>query len=286
MRYDQQRNLLFNTAFMAFYDDFSKPMKQKMRLLVFLLAAGLTASSFAFAFSYLVSAWDTVSNRVAPRQFSVSGEGKVAVAPDIAMVIAGVLTQAEKVGEAQSDNTKKSNAVIAFLKAQGIAEKDIKTIGYTISPQYQYFTSPPCSSFPCPPQRTAQITGYEVRHTIEIKIRDFAKTDAILDGVVVQGANEFGSVNFAVDDPERVLAEARAQAIQDAEKKARILAKTLGVRLDRTVGFFEGSDPVRAYALAGKGGFGGDGLSASQALEVAPGEQEVRSIVTITYEFR
>lgn len=271
---------------MPFYEDFSKPMKRRTHLLVFLLLAGLVVSSFAFALSYAVSAWDTASNRIGPRQFSVSGEGKVAVKPDIATVDAGVLTQAVNIGAAQADNTKKSNAVLAFLKQQGIAEKDIKTIGYTISPQYQYFISPPCISFPCPPQRPPQISGYEVRHTIEIKVRDFAKTDAVLDGVVAQGANEVGSVSFGVDNPEQARAEARAQAIRDAEGKARTLAKALGVRLGRTTGFFEGSDPVRAYALQAKGGFGGDGVLASQVPEIAPGEQEIRSTVTITYEFR
>lgn len=271
---------------MPFYEDFSKPMKQKIHLLAFLLAAGLTASSFAFALSYAVSIWDTVSNRVATRQFSVSGEGKVAVKPDIATITAGVLTQAGKIGEAQDENTEKSNAVMAFLKQHGIEEKDIKTIGYAISPQYQYFTSPPCLSFPCPPQRPPQITGYEVRHTIEIKIRDFAKADLVLDGVVDAGANEVASLIFSVDNPEQARAEARTQAIQDAEKKARMLARSLGVRLGRPTGFFEGTDPVRAYALAGKGGFGGDGVSASQTPEVAPGEQEIRSVITITYEFR
>lgn len=271
---------------MPFYDDFSKPMKRQMHLLSFLLLAGLMISSFAFALFYIVSAWDMASNHVAPRQFSVSGEGKVAVKPDVATITAGVVTRAAKIAEAQAENSKKSNALLAFLRTQGIPEKDMKTVGYNISPQYQYFTNPPCVSFPCPPQRPSEIIGYEVRHTAEIKIRDFAKTDAILEGVVAQGANEVGSVSFGVDDPEKPRAEARAQAITDAEDKARVLARSLGVRLGRTIGFSEGSDPIRAYALIGKGEFGGDGVLASQAPEVAPGEQEIRSTVTITYEFR
>lgn len=274
---------------MSLYDDFSKPMKEQAHTLALLLLVGLVASSFAFAVSYAVSAWDTASNRIAPRQFTVTGEGKVAVKPDLAMVTAGVVTQAEKIGAAQADNTKKSNAVMAFLKAQGIAEKDLKTVGYNISPQYQYFNSPPCVSFPCPPQRPPEITGYEVRHTIQIKIRDFAKTDAVLDGVVTQGANEVGSVSFTVDEPEKARADARAEAIADAEEKARVLARSLGVRLGRATGFFEsgGPGPVSLFSIDGKGGgFGGAAERAASAPEVAPGEQEIQSMVTITYEFR
>ncbi|OGZ96671.1 MAG: hypothetical protein A3J10_02065 [Candidatus Sungbacteria bacterium RIFCSPLOWO2_02_FULL_54_10] len=274
---------------MFFSNDMSPQMKGRAQMLGMLLLAGLVLSSFAFAISYAVDAWDTAANRVAPRQFSVTGEGKVAVKPDLAVVTAGVVTQAAKIGETQADNAKKSNAVLAFIKQQGVQEKDIKTIGYTISPRYEYYNSPPCVSFPCPPQRPPEITGYEVRHTMEIKIRDFTKTDAILDGVVAAGANEVGSVSFTVDDPEKPRADARAEAIANAEEKARVLARSLGVRLGRATGFFEngGGYPMPMYAIDGKGGgFGGAMEAPSRAPEIAPGQQEIQSLVTITYEFR
>ena len=264
-------------------------MQNHARILSFLLLAGLAASSFAFALSYVVSAWDTASNHIAARQITVTGEGKMAVMPDLATVTAGIMTQAAKIGEAQGENAKKSNAILAFFKEQGIEEKDIKTTGYHISPQYEYFNNPSCTGFPCPPQRPPKISGYEVRHTMEIKIRDFTKTDAILDGVVTAGANEVGSVSFTVDDPEKPRAEARAEAIADAEEKARVLAKSLGVRLGRVAGFYESGfgGPAPIFAIEGKGGgYGGDTALSSRAPEVAPGEQEIKSFVSITYEFR
>lgn len=272
---------------MMFYNDFSARMKGYTRGLMFLLLVGLTLSSFAFAIFYLASADDITDNRIAPRQFTVTGEGKVAIKPDLAMVTVGVLTQAEKIGTAQADNTKKSNAVMTFLKQQGIAEKDIKTVGYNISPRYEYFPTPVCITFPCPPQRPPEITGYEVRHTIQVKIRDFAKTDVVLDGVVTQGANEVGSVSFTVDDPEKARTEARAEAIADAEKKARALARSLGVHLGRATGFYEsgGGVPMPMYGIDGKG-FGGAMESRSATPQVAPGEQEIQIMVNINYEFR
>lgn len=274
---------------MHFYNDFSPRMQGYTRWLAVILLTGLALSSFAFAVYYLASTADITENRIAPRQFTVTGEGKVAVKPDLAMVTVGVLTQAEKIGTAQTDNTKKSNAVMAFLRSQGIDEKDIKTAGYNISPRYEYYNSPPCMSFPCPPQRPPEITGYEVRHSIQVKIRDFAKTDAVLDGVVAQGANEVGSVSFTVDDPEKARAEARAEAIADAEEKARIIAKSLGVRLGRAAGFYEsgGGMPVPMYGIDGKGGgFGGAMEARPAAPEVAPGEQEITVSVNINYEFK
>lgn len=268
---------------MMLYKEFSSGMQRYARALALVLLAGLAASSLAFALSYFVSAWDTASNRTSPRQLSVSGEGKVAVRPDIAVFTAGVLTQAKKVGEAQTENSRRSNAVIDFLKKQGVEEKDMKTLGYFIQPQYG--ESPVCLSFPCPPRRPPEITGYEVRHTLEIRVRKLDQTDVLLEGVVTAGANEIGSISFRVDDDEAVKAEARKKAIEDAEHQAKKLARDLGVRLGRVVGFSESGAGFPLFAQALKGGFGGD-VASAPAPEIAPGEQEIRSIVTITYEFR
>ena len=263
-----------------FYQDLSPQWRKYVQALLVILLVGLVASSFAFAFSYAVSAWVVGRTAVAPRQISVQGEGKVAVQPDITIFTAGVVRQAQRVGDAQKENTERSNAIIAFLKKQGVSEKDIKTVGYSISPQYDFGEPRPLSRQP------PTIVGYEVRHTFEMKVRDLGKADTLLGGVVGAGANEVGSIRFSVDDEEKAKAEARKLAIEDAEKKARILAKDLGVRLTRVAGFFESGEggPVPFFAAAQKGGFGGDITPA--APEVAPGEQEIRSTVTITYEFR
>lgn len=271
---------------MNFYNDLSPLWRKYLQALAMLLLAGLVASSFAFAFSYAVSAWVAASTRITPRQISVQGEGKVAVRPDIAVFTAGVLTQAGKVGDAQKENTERSNAVLAFLKKQGIAEKDIKTVSYSINPQYQYFDSLPCLGVrPCPPRPSPEIVSYDVRHTLEVKVRDLEKVDELLEGVVAAGANEVGSISFRVDDDEAVKAEARKMAIEDAENKAKKLARDLDVRLGRVTGFFESGAGFPVFAQSLKGGFGGDVISAP-APSVEPGEQEIRSVVTITYEFR
>lgn len=269
------------------FNSIASAMKKYGDTIGVLFLIGLTLSSFAFAFSYAVSAWRELGNVSGSRQLSASGEGKVAIKPDIATVNAGALTEAKKIGDAQAENTRKSNAVLEFLKQNSIEEKDIKTAGYSIYPQYQYFDQPPCFASPCPPRRPPEIVSYQVRHTLEIKIRDLGKVDMILAGVVAHGANEVGSITFGVDDEKKVMAEARKKAIEDAEEKARVLARDLGVRLARKTGFSEsgGGIPIfsRFEALGKGGGFGGDAVPAPQ---VAPGEQEIRSQVTITYEFR
>lgn len=267
------------------YQDFSVSIQKYVRGIALLLLAGLTASSFAFALYYMVSAREVARSHISILQIAVSGEGKVSMKPDIARVRATVTTQGKKVGDAQLQNSTRSNAVMDFLKSQGIAEKDIKTTNYGIMPQYQYAINQPCTLDGCPPQRPPTIVSYDVRHTIEVKIRDLKKVDAVLEGVVTSGANEVDGLQFGIDDEELIKATARKEAIQDAEKKALVLARDLGIRLKRIVSFSESGEGVPIYQYAMKASFDG-AESAPSAPQVAPGEQEVRSAVTITYEFR
>lgn len=266
-------------------ENMPQSIQRPVGYLIILLIIGLVLSAFAFAFSYFVTGWKAATDTEIPRQISVSGKGKVAVKPDIATFAAAVVTQSAKVKDAQDENAKSSNDIIAFVKANGVEEKDLKTVGYNIIPQYRYDTRPCVQIYPNPcTQNPPKIVSYEVRSSLEIKVRDLGKIDDLLSGVVSAGANEVGSVVFSVDDEEKVLAEARKLAIEDAREKAEVLAKDLGVRLTRIVVFSESGGmpyPVRFEAL-GKGG-GGDFTPTPQ---IEPGEQEIQSFVNVVYEFR
>ncbi len=225
-----------------------------------------------------------------PRQLAVAGEGKTTVKPDVAVFTASVVTQAAKVKDAQAENTRKSNTIVDFLKKQGVDEKDIKTTEYNIYPQYSSSYPPlPCVfPGPCPVTtvRPPEITSYQVRQTIQIKVRDLAKADDLLSGVVSAGTNEVGSLTFKVDDPEVARAAARKKAIDNAMVKAQTLANDLGVRLKKIVAYTdESANYPQPYMVNGLGAR----MEASPAApgpQVQPGEQEVTANVTIVYEFR
>lgn len=269
------------------YYDLPPEGKRIVHVLGLIFLAGLTLSSFAFAYSYVVSAHIAERASASSRQISVSGEGKISLRPDTAVFDASVVTQAKRVSDAQRQNSQRSNVIIDLLKQRGVAEKDIKTITYTISPQYQYYTNRPCMTESCPPQRPPEIVGYEVRNTIEIKVRDLAKTDALLEDVASAGANEISSLSFRVDDEDAAKVKARTKAIADAQMKASALARDLGVRLGRIVGYYDDQNgppqPVGVYA--GPQMLKADAIG-SAAPHVQPGEQEIRASITITYEFR
>lgn len=200
-----------------------------------------------------------------------SGQGKATIAPDIAEVSLTVFSEGADVKRSQDDNTKKMNAIIAFLDAQEVAKKDRTTSQYTISPQYDYV------------QSGRRFRGYEIRQTLNVKIRDFAKISTILNQAVTLGANEVGNLNFTVEDKDEVLTKARDEAIAKAKAKAETLAQALGIKLGRIVGFSEGGSPApeplyfRTEAL----GVGGGGDSSPN---IEAGQNEFVSNVTLTYQ--
>src|SRR3989344_2272916 len=162
---------------MHIYQELSESQKVYVRrvFLVFFTLAGL----FVFVYTgYYASLWKQVKRADRePFQISVSGEGKVAAKPDVAMLSATVWTEKIALKDAQKENSETSQKVVNFLKSSGVAEKDIRTSYYNISPQYQYTD---CSRVqieiypprPCPPLDKPKIIGYQVTNIYKIKVRD------------------------------------------------------------------------------------------------------------------
>src|SRR3989344_2907509 len=69
---------------------------------------------------------------------TVQGDGQATMAPDVARVSFSVMNTASTVASAQAATTEQANAAIDFVKGQGVADKDVKTLSYDISPQYSY----------------------------------------------------------------------------------------------------------------------------------------------------
>ena len=209
-----------------------------------------------------------------PYTITISGEGKVTAAPNIAVTSVGLVTEKNDVGAAQSENTQKMNKLIAAMKAAGIADEDLKTTQYQIYPKYSYDS-----------KTGSNITGYSVTQSVEIKIRDLTKISDVLAKAGEAGANQVTGVQFTIDEPKNLRAEAREEAVKDAEEKAEKLAKELGVRLGKVVNFNEMRSgdmpsPMPMYAKEGMGG------AADSAPTVQTGTLEINSEVAVTYEIK
>jgi len=211
-----------------------------------------------------------------PPVISVAAEGKVSTPPDIASMSFGITTGRQQTAKAATDNIKKNMTnIIAAVKALGIEEKDIATESFYLSPEYDYTTS-------------GQIPrGFQASQTLRVKVRDLDKVGDVLTAATAAGANQAGGINFSVDNPDAVKAQAREIAIKKAKAKAEVLAKNLGMSLGRMVAFSEDGAYAPPMPIMGRANFdaGADGVK-EQSMEIPAGEQDIVSNVTITYELR
>jgi uncharacterized protein YggE len=199
----------------------------------------------------------------------VTATGKTTRVPDLATIRAGVVTQAATAAAALSDNASRMSAVLSALKRAGIQPRDIATANVSLQPQYRYEDNKP-----------PVITGYQATNNVSIRFRDIAKSGAILDALVAQGANQIDGPNLSLDQPDAALDEARVDAVKHAQARAELYAKAAGLSVSRILTIAEGGEiagpqpPMPVYRMA---------AAKAADTQVMPGESDVT--VTITVRF-
>ena len=203
----------------------------------------------------------------------VNGQGTVTVIPDVAVVNLGVQAQAATVSEALAQASPAMDRVVAALKDNGVAQKDIRTQFFNIQQTTRYD----------PNTQQSVVTGYMVSNIVTAKIRDVGKTGAIIDAVAAAGGDltRVNGVSFTVDNPEQYYAQARQAAVADARAKADQLASLAGVTLGRATFISEstGSAPIPFPAPT----LGADSGRPIPTTIITPGETDIILNVQVAY---
>ena len=105
----------------------------------------------------------------------------------MALLSLSVMREATTAREALDANNDAMAAVIAAMKASGIADRDLQTAGVQIAPRYDYTTKPDGT-------QEAKLVAYQVTNTLSVRVRDLAKTGEILDKSVALGVNQGGGI--------------------------------------------------------------------------------------------
>ena len=179
------------------------------------------------ALASLAFATALASPAFAAGSMQMTGHGEVTAAPDTAYVTSGVTSQGGTAKDALDANTTDMNALIGVLKDAGVASEDIQTSGFAVNPNYVYSDSRDANGYQLPPK----IVGYTVTNAVTVHVRDLTILGTMLDKEVSVGANTINGINFAVDDPSALYAEARKDAFADAKGKADLYADAAGVQL-------------------------------------------------------
>jgi len=233
------------------------------------LAIALSTGAIAMP----VSAQQTVpvQPNVQGTLLSVSAIGEARRVPDIATLSTGVVTRAPDARAAMQANATEMDKVVAAIRAAGIAERDIQTSGVNLNPDYRYNDNQPPT-----------ITGYQASNTVNITVRDIGKLGELMDALVEVGANQVHGPGFEVDDKEAARDEARRAALETAQARADMYARTLGLQVRRIVSISEGGgmgppQPVPMMAMARM-------ESAQADTPVAPGESTLSVNLDVVFE--
>jgi uncharacterized protein len=205
----------------------------------------------------------------------VNGEGKVTVTPDIATVTLGVSAQTATVAEAQAQAVDAMDKIMASLKDNGIALKDIQTRYYSIDQVIRWNDG----------NKEEEVIGYRVSNMVIVKIRAMDKVGDIIDDVVAAGGDliRINGISFSVEDPSEYYVTARKLAMEKAKDKAEQIAKLSGVTLGKPTYVVENSytppTPYPVNVYRGDMSLG----AAESSTSISPGEMDIVLNIQVAY---
>lgn len=238
-----------------------------------LIAVTLSASSAALlAFAPLGAAQTIPVQPPGDTGISVVGEGIVLAQPNVARITLGTEVFDQSLANAQAEAARRMDAVVSKLKASGIADTDIRTTAFNISPQYDQRD-----------QNQPVLRGYQVQNLVEIKTSNVGGLGALLDDAVSSGATRVFGIGFESDNMEALKNQARDQAMANARAKAEQLARDAGVTLGRPTAIQEsdtgGVTPQRAFVSAPQ-------AAAPASTPIQPGELRVTTTVHVVWSMQ
>lgn len=232
------------------------------------------AVASAFSLAFAASPLSAQADDTPPPHIAVTGEGEMAIAPDMAVLGLSVASEEETAREALDANNNAMAAVLAAMKEMGIADRDLQTSGFSITPRYVYPKRSTDNEAP-------RIVGYQVHNSLTVRVRDLSKLGGIIDRSVSLGVNQGGNITFTNDDPSTAITEARKNAMADAIARATTLTGAASVELGKILSITEQSFrpqpmPVARAEMAMSRDSGG-------AVPVASGENTYRIQVNVTF---
>ena len=204
---------------------------------------------------------------------SVVGEGIVLAQPNVARITLGAEVFDQSLANAQADAARRMDAVVAKLKADGVADDDIRTVSFNITPQYDQRGD----------QNQPVLRGYQVQNLVAVRTTNVSGLGPLLDDAVSSGATRIFGISFESDNMEALKNQARDQAMQNATNKAQQLARDAGVSLGRPTSVEEsdtgGVTPVRQTVAP---------LAAAPAATtpIQPGQLQVSTTVRVVWSIQ
>lgn len=201
-------------------------------------------------------------------QISVSGDGKVMVKPDHVIINFGVNNVGKDATEVKKLNDETVDKVVKFIKKFGIASTDFQTTNVSLNRNYDY---------------EKKKYNYQASQSISITLKDIAKYDSLMMGLVDNGINNIDNVEFKSSKIEEYKSEARKLAMKDAKHKAEDYVSVLNQKIGKAILINDSTQTYYPQPMY-KGGMlemAADALAPKETLAV--GEIDVTATVSVSF---
>ena len=203
-------------------------------------------------------------------QISVSGEGKIKVAPDEAVITVAVENSGKEATEVKKKNDETVDKVLKLIKQKGIPTSDYQTQRVNLYKNYDYNTKK---------------YSYVANQTISIHLKDLSKYDKLMMDLVDSGINNIQGVEFKSSKIKEFERQARKNAMLDAKQKAEDYVSVLaGQKVGKAILISDNSHtsyPQAIYASGDNVDFGREQMQAKETLAI--GEIEIVSTVSVSF---
>jgi len=241
------------------------------RYLLPLMVSGLPvgACCASMFLSYTMNAQETAKIRFV----RATGEATVSARPDRAQISIGVISQTPTAQAAAAANATQTTQVIEAVKRTLGEGGELKTSGYSISPQYQYTAG-----------RAPKITGFQASNTVLVIVNDLTLLGKVIDAASESGANNINGVSFSLKDE----TAARTQALAEAAGKARAAAEAIAKALNtHVVGILQAETGEAPSVRPMMRSFSAMAVNAGGApTPIEPGDLDLHASVTVTLEIQ
>lgn len=220
--------------------------------------------------STMVHAQTVQSTQPIP-QIAVTGEGKIKITPDEAIITVGIENLGKDATEVKKTNDNTVDLVLKSIKKNGISASDIQTQHVTLNKNYDYQTKK---------------YNYRASQTISIHLKDLKKYDVLMMDLVDSGINAIQGVEFKSSKIEALQSEIRRNAILNAKLKAEDYAFALGQKVGKAISITDNSQsyhpqPMYRNVMMSKA------MDESASREtLAIGEIEIIATVSVSFELQ
>lgn len=204
-------------------------------------------------------------------QISVSGEGKIKVIPDEALITISIEKTAKEAIDAKKQNDEVADQVLKLIKKKGISTTDFITQNVSLYKNYDY---------------NSKKHNYIASQTIVIQLKDLTKYDDLMADLVETGINGIQGVEFKSSKIKSLEQQARKNAMLDAKQKAEDFVSVLnGQKVGKAILISDNSftnypQPVYAASMM-KAAYAEDYAAPKETLAI--GEIEIVCNVSVSF---